>query len=152
MDDLDRGVLDDVGDELGGDLLGDDQALAVGADLGQQPGEHLHRVRGRAASGARRRLAQQPVRLLDHGQVPQPGRGGPFGALPHPQELGEPQQHRARQECLVAVVAAVLDLQHDVARRAAGRSPAGGRRRGTARRSPGAVTRSGPARTRGRCR
>jgi HEPN/Toprim N-terminal domain 1 len=94
VDDLDSGVLDDVGNELGRDLLGDDHAFALSADLGQQRGEHLHRVRCRAVAGAGRRLAQQPVRLLHHGQVPQPRRHRPSGADPQPQVFGQPEQHR----------------------------------------------------------
>ena len=131
--DLDGGVLDHVGDELGGDLLGDDQALAVGADLGQQPGEHLDRVRGRAV-GRALGLAEQPVGFLEDRQVPQPRRGGAFGALPHPQVLDQADQHGAHQEGLVPVIAGVLDLQHHVAvqqpgevqRMAALEEPAGG--------------------------
>jgi hypothetical protein len=41
---LDRGVFDHVGDDLAGDLLGDDEPLTVGADLGEQAGEQLDRV------------------------------------------------------------------------------------------------------------
>ena len=47
MHDLDSGVLDDVGDQLAGDLFGDDQAFAVRADLGQQGGEEFDGVCGR---------------------------------------------------------------------------------------------------------
>ena len=67
--DLHRRVLDDVGDEAVGDLLGDDETLAVGADLGQQPGEHLHRVCRRPGGGTGFLAAEQPVRLLDDGQA-----------------------------------------------------------------------------------
>jgi hypothetical protein len=114
--DLDGGVLDDVGDELGGDLLGDDQALAVGADLGQQPGEHLHRLRGRAA-GLAPGLAEQPVSFFEDRQVPQPRRGGALGALPQPQPqvLDQADRHRSHQERLVPVIAGVLDLENHVA-------------------------------------
>jgi hypothetical protein len=82
--DLDGGVLDYVGDQLGRDLLGDDQGLAVGADLGEQVGEHLDRLRRRSVAGAGRWLAQQPVGFLDHGQVPQPDRSGWLGAGAEP--------------------------------------------------------------------
>ena len=74
VDDLDRGVLYHVRYQPGRDLLGDDQPLPVRADLRQQAGEHLDRVPGRAAPA---RLvggpgpAEQPVRLLDHGQMAQ---------------------------------------------------------------------------------
>ena len=70
--DLERGVLDHVGDQLGRDLLGDHDALAVGADLGEQAGEQLDRVR----AGALPAGPQQPVRLLQHDHVPQPARPG----------------------------------------------------------------------------
>ena len=113
--DLHRRVLDDVGDEAIRDLLGDDEALAVGADLGQQPGEHLHRVRRRPRRSAGFLAAEQPVRLLDDGQVAQPGRCGQPGPAGHPQVLGQPDQDRSHQEGLVAVVADVLDLQHGIA-------------------------------------
>ena len=46
--DLNRGVLDGVGDEAGRNLLGDHQALTVGADLREQAGEHLDGVPGGA--------------------------------------------------------------------------------------------------------
>jgi hypothetical protein len=72
MGDLHRRVLDHVGDQALRDLLGDDEALAVGADLGEQAREHLHRVRRRAARGtAVWSLVppQQPVRFLDDREV-----------------------------------------------------------------------------------
>ena len=47
--------------------------------------------------------------------MPQPGGCRAFGALPHAQVLGQPDQHRSHQERLVPVVADVLDLEHDVA-------------------------------------
>ena len=53
--------------------------------------------------------------FFEDGQVPQPGRGGPFGALAQPQVLGQPDQHGAHQERLVPVIAGVLDLEHHVA-------------------------------------
>jgi len=46
--DLDRGVFHDVGDQAGRNLLGDHQALTVGADLREQAGEHLDGVPGGA--------------------------------------------------------------------------------------------------------
>ena len=117
MHDLDRGVLDRIGDDLGGDLLRDDQALAVGTDLCEQPGEHLHRVRRRSRSAAvLLRAAQQPVGFLEHRHMAQPG-GGARTTAPglHPQVLGQLDQHGPHQERLVAVVADVLDLEHDIA-------------------------------------
>ena len=113
-------------DEAIRDLLGDDEPLAVGADLGEQPGEHLDRVRRRAARAplpAALRAAEQPVRFLDDGQVAERGRGAGSGTtasrpegcpVRHPQVLGQPDQHRPHQERLVAVVTHVLDLEHGV--------------------------------------
>jgi hypothetical protein len=46
--DLDRGVFYGVGDQAGRNLLGDHQALTVGADLREQAGEHLDGVPGGA--------------------------------------------------------------------------------------------------------
>jgi len=69
---------------------------------------------GGAVPGARWRLAEQPVRLLHHGQVAQPRQHRAFGAGPHPQKPGQPQQHSARYECFIPVIAAVFDLQHHV--------------------------------------
>ena len=54
------------------------------------------------------------MRLLQHGQVPQPGRPAVLVPLPQPQVLGEPDQHGSDQERLVLVVADVLDLEHHV--------------------------------------
>jgi hypothetical protein len=112
--DLYRRVLDDVGDEALRDLLGDDETLAVGADLRQQAGEHLHRVRRRPRRSAGFLAAEQPVGLLDDGQVPQAGGTSQSRPAGHPEVLGQPDQHRSHQERLVAVVTHVLDLQHGV--------------------------------------
>jgi len=46
--DLDRGVLDGVGNEADRNLLGDHQAFTVGADLREHAGEHLDCVAGGA--------------------------------------------------------------------------------------------------------
>jgi hypothetical protein len=51
----------------------------------------------------------EPVRLLHHSQVPQPRRHVSFGAGPDPQILGQPEQHTARYECLVTVIAAEVE-------------------------------------------
>ncbi|GAA3127017.1 hypothetical protein GCM10020001_055310 [Nonomuraea salmonea] len=108
--DLQRGVLDHVGDELGGDLLGHHDALAVRPDLGEHPGQQLDGVGGGPAVAA---VAQQPVRLLDDDDVPQPGRALAPGA--HAQVLDDADDQRAHEERLVLVVGDVLDGEHDVA-------------------------------------
>lgn len=101
------GVLDDVGGEFAGDLLGDDQTLAVGPHLGQHGGEHLHGVGGRAR-GARLGPPEQAVCLLDHGEV---GQAGPRVLA---QVLGQSHEDGPHEEGLVRVVAEILDLQHDI--------------------------------------
>ena len=96
MDHLERGVLDRVGNQFGGDLLGDHQPLAVRADLRQHAGEQLHRVR---AGPALAPSPEQPVRLLDDDDVaqslPQPRPG------PQPQVLDDPDDQRTHEEGLV---------------------------------------------------
>ena len=98
------------GDQLGRDLLGDDDALAVGADLGEQAGEQLDRVR----AGAVRPGPQQPVRLLQHDHVPQ-AVGRASGLRAQPQVLDDPDEQGADDERLVLVVGHVLEREHDVA-------------------------------------
>ncbi|WP_240361084.1 hypothetical protein [Streptomyces clavuligerus] len=44
VDDLERGVLDDVRSDLRGDLFGDDDAFAIGTDLGEERGEEFDGV------------------------------------------------------------------------------------------------------------
>jgi hypothetical protein len=102
----------DVRDEFGGDLFGDDQPFAVGADLGEQGGEEFDRVRGGA------RLvgpAQQPVGFFDDGQVRQAAGVG-LAAVADPQVLDKADQDCAHEKRLVVVVADVFDLDHHAAR------------------------------------
>ena len=78
---LERGVLDHVADQLRGDLLGDHQPLAVGADLGQHRREQLDRV---GAGPALPPGPQQPVGLLDDNHMTQPR----VAARPAPRAAG----------------------------------------------------------------
>ena len=72
---LQVGVLDRVGGQFGGDLLGDEHPLTIGADLGEHIGEHLHRLPfdvGRLGFDLGGDTFEQPVGLLEDGHVLQP--------------------------------------------------------------------------------
>ena len=95
VDDLRRGVLDDAREDPDRDLLGHDQALAVGPDLGQKAGEQLDRLRRRtwALLGRSSRCASSM--LSD-------GRAGPArrvaAASPEAAVLDQAHDHRSYQE------------------------------------------------------
>ena len=116
---LHRRVLDDVLDQAIRDLLGDDRAPRRRRGS-RRAARRTSRPRAPPRRPRRRprnlRAAQQPVRLLDDGEVAEPGLAGPGPAGPvrHPQVLGQPDQHGPHQERLVAVVAHVLDLEHGI--------------------------------------
>jgi hypothetical protein len=112
VDDLRRGVLDDAREDPDRDLLGHDQALAVGPDLGQKAGEQLDRLRRRTWALA---APKQPVRLLDavrwESRTGSPGgRRLSGGGRARP---GARSPFLSGTPC--PVVADLLDLQHYVA-------------------------------------
>ena len=85
MDDLQVRVLDDVGRQLGRDLLGNQDALAVGADLGQDVREGLDRLSlriGEIAARSAADVSEQPVGLFNQGEMTEAWRHLPALARP----------------------------------------------------------------------
>ena len=116
MHDLEVGVLQRLGGELGRDLVGDDEPLAERAHLGQHVGEHRHGLRPRVAHlrvAGRLDILEQAVGLLDQREVlelPAPIRGDLALAV-----LGifiEHHEEERHHERLLLVVAEVLQLDH----------------------------------------
>ena len=67
MDDLGVGVLDDVGNQLGRYLVGNDETFTILAHFGQHVGKRLHGHRGSLVT--RLRAGEQAVRFFNQGEV-----------------------------------------------------------------------------------
>ena len=112
MDDLEVGILEGIRNKFGGHLVDDGQTLAIGADLGQDVGEHLAHlglgigvVRGVVGG------AQDTVSLFDDRQVEQPARFGRAGALVLCLAVLIHEVHQQRHgEALVGIVAQLLQV------------------------------------------
>ena len=100
-------VFHHIGDDLGGDLLGDCDALAVSTDLCQQISEERDRLRRPAPW---RHVLEQPVSFLNHRQVQQVG----GRRTVHAQVLGQADEDDADQESLVGIGAEALQFHDNV--------------------------------------
>ena len=102
VDDVGVGVLDDVGGDLGGDLLRDDDALPVAAELGERVGEDLDGAGPGTGEGFRPsggHVAEEAVGLVEHEEVAE-AIVGPLGLA----VLGEEREDEPGDERLVVVV------------------------------------------------